>query len=177
MIIIIEFPFLNLDDVRSLQLGIRDIFDNTASLISIARAKQGGQRLVVSDFVQKAGLEVDEYGTTAFAVTGEDFTNFDSILHTHNFIVSYLLHAEVQIGNKISDRTFHARHPFLFFIEDETTGTVVFVGKVTNPLESSGTIEEPVNLPNLPQFPVRFGGGADSPNLQAPIPLPGKIKG
>ncbi|XP_012263958.2 uncharacterized protein LOC105690599 [Athalia rosae] len=108
------------------EMGIRDIFDNTASLPGIARAKEMAQRLVVSDFVQKAGLQVDEVGTVAYAAT------------------------EVQIGNKISDRTFHVRHPFLFFIEDETTGTVVFVGKVTNPLLTTGSNVEV-------SFPSRFG--------------------
>lgn len=41
----------------------------------------------------------------------------------------------MQLVNKIGvqDELFNASHPFLFFIEDETTGTVVFVGKFMHP--------------------------------------------
>jgi serine protease inhibitor len=35
-----------------------------------------------------------------------------------------------KFGNDIS---FHATHPFMFFIQDETMGTVIFVGKLVNP--------------------------------------------
>jgi serine protease inhibitor len=51
-----------------LQLGIRDIFNDVAAdLPGVARDKH----LFVSKIVQKAGLEVNEKGTTAFASTGE----------------------------------------------------------------------------------------------------------
>lgn len=29
---------------------------------------------------------------------------------------------------------FNATHPFLFFIQDDTSGTILFLGKVENPL-------------------------------------------
>ncbi|XP_015514612.1 uncharacterized protein LOC107220504 [Neodiprion lecontei] len=102
------------------ELGIRDIFDNTAAFPGIARARANSQRLIVSDFVQKAGIEVDETGTTAQVVT------------------------VVSLGNKNSDTVVNVRHPFFFFIEDEFSGAIVFVGKVTNPLETNGFFEEPV---------------------------------
>ena len=92
------------------ELGIRDIFDNTATLTGIARAKRTSKHLKVSDIVQKTGIEVNENGTTAYAAT------------------------EVQLGNKIGDQAFHATHPFLFYIEDESTGTILYMGKMTNPL-------------------------------------------
>jgi serpin B len=45
-----------------------------------------------------------------------------------------LLFAGMQIINKFGgDIYFHATHPFMFFIQDETTGTVIFVGKLINP--------------------------------------------
>jgi serine protease inhibitor len=50
-----------------LQLGIRDIFSaGQAHLPGIARDKS----LYVSEIIQKAGLQVNERGTTAFASTG-----------------------------------------------------------------------------------------------------------
>lgn len=52
--------------------------------------------------------------------------------------------AAVNIGNKIGDveAYFEATHPFLFFIEEETTGSILFAGKLENPLE-----EDPQPLP------------------------------
>lgn len=43
----------------------------------------------------------------------------------------------MQLINKIGiqDELFNASHPFLFFIEEETTGTIVFVGKFMHPVE------------------------------------------
>ncbi|XP_015597657.1 uncharacterized protein LOC107268913 [Cephus cinctus] len=110
------------------ELGIRDIFDNTATLTGIAKSKSTSKKLVVSDVLQKVGVEVNELGTAAYAAT------------------------EIQVVNKFGEQSFHANHPFLFFIEDETTGTIVFVGKVTNPLEMNGHLD--VSAPNLPN---RFG--------------------
>lgn len=89
------------------ELGIRDLFSGTtANLPGVARDRS----LYVSKIIQKAGLEVNEKGTTAAASTG------------------------MEIKNKFgSDIYFHATHPFIFFIQDETTGAVTFVGKLTNP--------------------------------------------
>lgn len=56
-------------------MGIRDIFDNTATLTKIIKTKRG-QNLMVSDIIQKAGIEVNENGTTAFAATGNFFFFF-----------------------------------------------------------------------------------------------------
>jgi len=52
------------------QLGIRDIFDNTALLTGIAKTKRASRHLRVSDVVHKTGIEVNENGTTAYAATG-----------------------------------------------------------------------------------------------------------
>jgi serine protease inhibitor len=55
-------------NVISLQLGIRDLFSNSAAnLHGVARERS----LYVSKIIQKAGLEVNENGTTAFASTGK----------------------------------------------------------------------------------------------------------
>jgi serine protease inhibitor len=51
-----------------LQLGIHDLFSEAAaSLPGLARERS----LYVSKIIQKAGLEVNEKGTTAFASTGK----------------------------------------------------------------------------------------------------------
>ena len=60
----------------------------------------------------------------------------------------YVFLVEVQVGNKFGevDYVFNATHPFMFFLEEQTTGTILFVGKVENPLDS-----------NAMPLPSRFG--------------------
>ncbi|XP_012284745.1 heparin cofactor 2 isoform X2 [Orussus abietinus] len=114
-----KFEFTSQLETILRELGIREIFDDTATLTGIARSKRTSRHLVVSEIIQKAGIEINEQGTSAFAAT------------------------DVHLGNKMAEQTFYADHPFVFFIEDESTGTIVFVGKVTNPLEvaSSNAVE------------------------------------
>ncbi|XP_072395805.1 serine protease inhibitor 27A-like [Diabrotica undecimpunctata] len=101
---------------RTLQeFGLLQMFQNTASFPGIARGDSSILRkLVVSDIVQKSGIEVNEYGSVVYAASA------------------------ITIGNKFGEQTqtFHATHPFMFYIEEELSGTVLFVGKVENPLES-----------------------------------------
>lgn len=59
----------------------------------------------------------------------------------------------IELGNKMGDETFHATHPFLFYIEDETTGTITYMGIVNDPLEKS-RVSKPQPQLNLPN---RFG--------------------
>ncbi|XP_066255050.1 serine protease inhibitor 27A [Euwallacea similis] len=95
------------------RLGIQKIFQNTASLTGVAQGNSSILReLVVSDILQSIGVDVDEKGTVALAATA------------------------VVIGNKIGtpDATFNATHPFLFFIQDDNSGTILFIGTVQNPL-------------------------------------------
>ncbi|XP_029156604.1 uncharacterized protein LOC114929280 isoform X2 [Nylanderia fulva] len=113
------------------ELGIRDIFDDTALLTGIAKTKRASRHLQVSDVVHKTGIEVNENGTVAYAAT------------------------EVQIGNKIEEGTFHANHPFVFYIEDETTATILYIGIVQNPLSASGTTGKISQ-----EFPSRFNPDA-----------------
>lgn len=93
-------------------LGLREMFQSTASFPGIARGTyKTPRRLVVSDVIQKTGIEVDEEGTVAYAAT------------------------DVQVGNKNKEprAVFNATHPFAFFIEDQQTGSILFAGKVVIP--------------------------------------------
>lgn len=96
------------------QLGIAAIFTSEASLPLLARGVDAHRRLQVSQVLQKAGIEVNEKGSTAYAAT------------------------EVLLTNKFggdTTREFVANRPFVFLIEDESTGSLVFAGKVVNPAE------------------------------------------
>ncbi|XP_055715586.1 serine protease inhibitor 2-like [Phlebotomus papatasi] len=95
-----------------IKLGISQIFTSDASLPSLARGQGLQNRLQVSNVLQKAGIFVDEKGSTAYAAS------------------------EVSLVNKFGDDEFvmfNANHPFLFAIEDETTGAILFTGKVVDP--------------------------------------------
>lgn len=94
-------------------LGIREIFTDEASLPGLDRGANVAGKLKVSNILQKAGIEVNERGTEAFAST------------------------VVEIGNKFGgDQTieeFNVNRPFIFFIEEEATGCIIFAGKVLDP--------------------------------------------
>lgn len=123
-----KFDFTSHLETTLRELGIRDIFDNSATFNGIARAKRNSGTLVVSDIVQKAGIEVNERGTTAYATT------------------------EIRIGNKMAEQEFIADHPFLFFIEDEITRTILYMGRLSNPLDENGSTDSAI----APTFPNRF---------------------
>lgn len=97
-------------------LGISDVFTNRASLPQLSGGHN--ETLQVSKILQKAGIEVNEKGTLAFAAT------------------------EIQLVNKfgIDDNPieFIAERPFLFYIKDEESDALLFVGKVQDPAVTSG---------------------------------------
>lgn len=61
------------------EYGLRQMFQNTASFPGIARGNSSQlKRLVVSDIMQKSGIELDEEGSVVYAATGnESHTNRD----------------------------------------------------------------------------------------------------
>jgi serpin B len=75
----------------------------------------GSHDLSISDVVHKAYIDVNEEGTEAAAATG-------AMMSATAFMPE--------------DQTpvFNADHPFIFLIEDTTTNTVLFTGRVTNPV-------------------------------------------
>ncbi|KAM3237278.1 hypothetical protein P3L10_012307 [Capsicum annuum] len=72
--------------------------------------------LCVSEIFHKSFIEVNEEGTEAAAVTASRFK----------------LTGSARIIEKPID--FVADHPFLFLIRDESTGVVVIIGSLLNPL-------------------------------------------
>ncbi|MFY9800630.1 MAG: serpin family protein [Methanoregula sp.] len=74
----------------------------------------GTKNLFISDVIHKAFVDVNEEGTEAAAATA--------------VIMKYSAAAP---ENPIPE--FRADHPFLFLIQDDETGTVLFIGRVVNP--------------------------------------------
>lgn len=118
VVIIPKFKFdysTTLNDVL-IRLGITEVFTDEASLPELSGGKNS--TLVVSKVLQKAGIEVNEKGTLAFAAT------------------------EIQLVSKFGiDETteFNANRPFLFYIKDEDSDALLFVGKVVNPVLTTST--------------------------------------
>lgn len=112
----LELPRFKINHATSLkedlqQLGINRIFQDNAELGGISR---GGQLPVkVSDVFQKTVIVVDETGSTASSASGSSLV--------------FTIASEPE--------RFVADRPFLFFIEEESTGTVLFAGKVEDPAQ------------------------------------------
>lgn len=75
---------------------------------------RGNESLSISEVIHKALVEVDEEGTTAAAGTAVIVAKADAAPPTPKHI--------------------RADHPFLFLLRDTHTGSVLFLGRVTNPV-------------------------------------------
>jgi serpin B len=87
-------------------LGMTDAFDPGAADFS---GMTQSEKLHISDVIHQAFVSVDEAGTEAAAAT-----------------------AVIAIGNAGSSNVVQLTldHPFLFFIRDNVTGAIVFLGRV-----------------------------------------------
>eukprot|EP00064_Thunnus_orientalis_P008230 superscaffoldBa00000965_g8253 len=90
-----------------IEMGMTDMFGDRADLSGISE----GQKLLVSEVVQKAALDVDEAGATAAAATGIEIT-----------LMSFR-HIPVLKFNR----------PFMVLITEHSTENIVFMGKIINP--------------------------------------------
>jgi serpin B len=90
-------------------LGLTDAFDTDANFSKIS-----SQGVLIDQIKHKAVVEVDETGTVAAAVTA----------------VSVALS-----GMPEEPLSFKVDRPFLFFLVDNETGTILFMGRVSDPRE------------------------------------------
>ncbi len=91
-------------------LGMKDAFEGNADFSGIT----GNKRLFIHNIIHKAYVKVDEQGTEAAAATA-------------------VILAEV--GYKQSIPIFKADHPFIFLIRDNETGSILFIGRIVDPLD------------------------------------------
>ena len=109
----IWLPRFHLDEELSLaevlaKMGVRDLFSERAADLS---AMNGRKDLFISKALHKAFIEVNEEGSEAAAATA---------------VVANMRSAPMSFK-------FHADHPFLFFIRDTGTGSILFLGSVVKP--------------------------------------------
>lgn len=89
------------------KMGLSDIFNPKKSNLS----KISKHLVYVSQFTQKAVVEVNELGTTAAAADA------------------------VTISFQIAPSQFYVNRPFAFLIVERTTNAILFCGQVKNPAE------------------------------------------
>jgi serpin B len=95
-------------------MGMIDVFvDGVADFSAISN-----DRLFIEYVLHKSFVEVDESGTEAAAATA---------------VVATMGGA----GRRIDDptRVFRADRPFIFLIRHGPTGSILFMGRIVNPLE------------------------------------------
>ncbi len=96
-------------------LGMSIAFEDTlANFTKIADVSP--QHLYIDFVDHKALIEVDEEGTVAAAVTN----------------------VGISLGSAPMSRQFHVDRPFFFIIRDDRTGTILFMGRIMNPLGETG---------------------------------------
>jgi len=110
-----EYGKKRLNDVLS-DMGMGVAFEPfEANLSKIADVRP--QNLYIDFVDHKALIEVDEEGTVAAAAT--------------NIGISLTSAAP-------SETRFYVDRPFFFIIRDDRTGTILFIGRINNPLEETG---------------------------------------
>lgn len=96
-------------------MGMRLAFSRQADFTGMANPPSAADRLFISQVFHKAFVEVDEQGTEAAAATAVVMARVGSAAPSEPPIA------------------FTADHPFLFFIRDLRSGTILFMGRLTDP--------------------------------------------
>jgi serpin B len=95
------------------ELGMTDAFDpHKADFSDITTA----QKLVIDQVIHKTFIKLDEAGTEAAAVTAVT-----------------AVAASVMRQKPPEPIVFQADHPFLYVLRHQATGTILFMGRITNP--------------------------------------------
>lgn len=97
-------------------LGMPSAFDLATADFS---GMTGERDLCIGAVVHKAFVEVNEEGTEAVAATGVHLKSWGGVL----------VHENEPIDLRLD-------HPFLYVIRDKTTDSILFLGRVVNPIEN-----------------------------------------
>ncbi|KAJ8683150.1 hypothetical protein QAD02_018942 [Eretmocerus hayati] len=92
-------------------LGVKNLFNPTADLSGLLDPESDLPGLYVSDFVHTVEIAIDQRGTEAGAATA--------------IFPVFLMWEETQ--------TFHVDRPFIFFIRNEETKSILFWGSIVTP--------------------------------------------
>jgi len=92
-------------------MGMPTAFSGSADFSGM----DGTQFLYIEDIIHKAYIDVNEEGTEAAAAT------------------AVIMWGKGVVPEEPPIPVFNADHPFLFIIQDDETGAILFMGRVTNP--------------------------------------------
>lgn len=95
-----------------ISMGMSDAFNVDRADFSGMDGMTYPEGLYISDTMHQADIEVNEEGATATAATA----------------------VVLALRGLPQEYQFHANHPFIFLLRENTTGTILFIGKVLNPL-------------------------------------------
>lgn len=138
-------------------MGMPDAFsDGIADFSGI----DGSNKLIISNIVHKAFVEVNEKGTEAAAATGA-----------------------IMVSTSYSPpQVFRADHPFLFLIRHRPSGSILFLGRVVNPAAASSQSSEAILSPEfqlyIPKLRYQSASGETTPlwaNLKLVPTTDGKL--
>lgn len=109
------FPKLKLNTKYELsdtlqKMGVRTGFSKNADFSGM----DGSQNLYIGGVIHQGSVDINEQGTEASAATG-------MVLETMSIPMNNI--------------TFKADHPFIFIIEDQENGNILFIGRILNPNE------------------------------------------
>ena len=113
----VYLPRFKLEDSFDLEdtlagMGMKEAFDRVKADFS---GMDGSKNLFISKVIHKSFLELNEEGSEAAAATEVEM--------------------DEEMGLAIFDSLrFKADHPFLFFIRENETGAILFLGKFSHPL-------------------------------------------
>jgi serpin B len=93
-----------------ISMGMGDAFGGNADFSGMT----GGKDFAISNVIHKAFVDVNEEGTEAAAATAV-------VMRT------------LAIARPIPPPVFRADHPFIFLIQDEKSGAILFLGRVVKP--------------------------------------------
>lgn len=108
-----ETKYMMADDL--IAMGMPTAFSGGADFSGM----DGTQNLYIGSVIHQAFVEVNEEGTESAAATA----------------VVMELSMAIEEGPTIP--VFRADHPFIFIIQDNLNGNILFIGRVTNPTQSS----------------------------------------
>lgn len=94
-------------------LGIKEAFDVSKAQLPAVIPPKPTDNPYIRDVMQEVVIKVNEYGTTAAAATYIPMAGFPG---------------ETELPIPID---FHVDKPFLFAIKENSTGTILFMGKVS----------------------------------------------
>ena len=98
-------------------LGMKSAFGSNADFTRLV--DKGGDHIAISKILHQTFVEVNETGTEAAAATGV-------IMRPKGMVLEE------------PAKVFNANRPFLYFIQQEDTGAIVFLGRVTKPSAARG---------------------------------------